>query len=147
MITEPATRPNQSKPLTAPATSSAVARPQPPVTRIAQAGDDAALHHHDRDAVEQRLDAVLADRGVDAAAVDLAQMAWTSGVAAASFTVRTESSAETSDAAEAGPGGRRRGRGPAGHAASEATTRAAEATMTRERARRRRVRLPADQRR
>ena len=30
VMTEPATRPNQSKPLTAPATSSAVARPQPP---------------------------------------------------------------------------------------------------------------------
>ena len=41
---------------------------------MAQADDDADLHHHDRDAVEQRLDAVLADRGLDAAAVDLAQV-------------------------------------------------------------------------
>ena len=37
-------------------------------------GDDAALHHHDRDAVEHRLHPVLPDRGVDAAAVDVAQV-------------------------------------------------------------------------
>ena len=36
--------------------------------------DDAALDHHDRHAVEQRLHAVLAHGGVDAAAVDLAQV-------------------------------------------------------------------------
>jgi hypothetical protein len=37
VTTEPATRPNQSNPLTALATSSAVARPHPPPTKIAQA--------------------------------------------------------------------------------------------------------------
>ena len=37
VMTEPATRPNQSKPLTALATSSAVASPQPPATSTAQA--------------------------------------------------------------------------------------------------------------
>ena len=70
----PATRPNQSKPLTAPATSSAVASPQPPATQHRPGGDHAALHHHDRDAVEQRLDPVLAHGGVDAAGVDVAQV-------------------------------------------------------------------------
>ena len=70
VTTAPATRPNQSNPLTALATSRAVASSQLAGEQARPGGDDAALDHHDRHAVEQRLDAVLAHGGVDAAAVD-----------------------------------------------------------------------------
>ena len=42
--------------------------------QAAPGGDDAELDHDDRHAVEQRLDAVLADRCVDPPAVDAAQV-------------------------------------------------------------------------
>ena len=128
VTTAPATRPNQSKPLTALATSSAVASSHWPVSRPRPRGDDAALDHHDRHAVEERLDAVLAHGGVDAAAVDArAGGAWTCGVAAASLTVRTDSSADTSDwpkrarAVEAAAAERPATRRPSVEARAEAT--------------------------
>ena len=74
VMTEPATRPNQSNPLTAPATSSAVASPQPPASRTAHAATTPHCTITIGHAVEQRLHPVLADGGVDAAAVDLAQV-------------------------------------------------------------------------
>ena len=98
VITEPATRPNQSKPLTAPATISAVARPQPPATSTAHADDDAAP----APSRSGRRRACACTRCSRTAASTRPpstsrRWRWTSGVAAASLTVRTESSDETSD--------------------------------------------------
>ena len=98
VTTEPATRPNQSKPLTALATSSAVASSHWPVSSPPHAATTPHWTMTTGTPVEERLDAVLAHGGVHAAAVDArAGAAWTCGVAAASLTVRTDSSAETSD--------------------------------------------------
>ena len=74
-MTAPATRPNQSNPATAVLTSSAVDRSQPAEQQDEPRRDDAALHQHDRHAVEHRLDAVLADRRAHPSTVDGAQVA------------------------------------------------------------------------
>ena len=98
VMTAPATRPNQSKPVDR--TGDQQRGRQPPAAgEVDRPGrDDTALHHHDGDAVEQRLDPVLADRRVDAAAVDVAAGGRArSASTRRSLTVRTDSSAETSD--------------------------------------------------
>ena len=129
VMTEPATRPNQSKPLTAPATSRAVASPQPPPTSTAQAvttphctitigtPSSSAWTRCSRTAASTRPPSTSR------------RCACTLGVEAASFTVRTESSAETSERPN-------RARAAADAAADRPATRrpsdeaSAEATMT-----------------
>ena len=79
VTTAPATRPNQSKPLTALATSSAVASSHRPSSRPTQAATTPQLHHHDGHAVEQRLHPVLADGRLDPAASTWRRCSCTAG--------------------------------------------------------------------
>ena len=97
VITEPATRPNQSKPLTAPATSSAVARPHTPATSSAHAAT--TPHWTITIGTPSSIACTRCSRTAASTRPPSTSRRWacTSGVAAASLTVRTESSAETSD--------------------------------------------------
>ena len=97
--------------------------------RTAQAATDAGLDHDDRDAVEDRLDAVLAHRGVDPAVVDLAQVACTDGRGRGQLDRARRLERRDQRAPEAGPGGRRRGRRAPGDRRPSADA-AAETTMT-----------------
>ena len=75
MTTDPATRPNQSNPLTGVGDQEGGGQAPVAGQQAGPGSHDAALDHHDRHAVEQGLHPVLANGGVDASAVDLAEVA------------------------------------------------------------------------
>ena len=96
-MTAPATRPNQSKPATAVVTSRAVDRSQPPSSSTSQPATTPHCTSTMRHAVEHGLHPVLADGRPTRPPSTARRWRWTAGVAAASLTVRADSSADTSE--------------------------------------------------